>query len=189
MKNRWVKRAIKVCTFAPTAPYFSYGLLPKCFRPPEDIRKLRELVRFRETLIVERTRHIHRMQKALTCMNIKLCNVISDITGTTGMAIIRDIVSGRRDAQYLAKHRDRRCKSSEEEIVKSLEGNYQEEYLLMLNQELKTYDYLGEQIKEIDKYIERLYEKIKSKVDIKEKPLGELPDKKKKSPKIAPILI
>jgi transposase len=166
----------------------TYGLLPKCFRPPEDIRKLRDMIRFRETLINDRATHIHRMQKALTCMNLKLCNVITDITGATGMAIIRDIVSGNRDARLLAKHRDRRCKGGEEDIVKSLEGNYQEQYLFMLKQELKTYDYLGEQIKEIDKYIETLYKEITSKVDVQEKPLGKLPAKKKK-PKIARISI
>ncbi len=164
----------------------TYGLLPKCFRPPEDIRKLREMVRFRETLITDRTTHIHRMQKALICMNLKLCNVISDITGTTGMAIIRDIVAGKRDALSLAKHRNRRCKNSEEELVKSLEGNYQDQYLFILKQELKTYDYLGDQIKEIDEYIETLYGKIESKVDVKKNPLGELPSKKKKKSKNSP---
>ncbi len=164
----------------------TYGLLPKCFRPPENIRKLRDMVRFRETLVVDRSTHIQRMQKALICMNLKLDNVITDITGTTGMAIIRDIVAGTRDAQVLARHRNRHCKSSEEEIVKSLEGNYQEQYLFMLKQELKTYDYLGEQMKEIDKYIETLYAEINSKVDVKEKPLCTLPASKKKKSKNSP---
>jgi transposase len=135
----------------------TYGLLPKCFRPPEDLRKIRDMVRARETLIQTRSTHINRMHKALTCMNLKLSNVITDISGTTGMSIIREIVAGERDACVLAKHRDPRCKSSEEEIIKSLEGNYQDVHLFLLKQELGMYDYLGQNLIEVDKFIETLY--------------------------------
>jgi transposase len=159
----------------------TYGLLPKCFRPPEDIRKLRDLVRYRESIITSRVPHVHRMQKALQCMNIKLTNVISDITGTTGMAIVREIISGERDPQVLARHRDQRCQKSEEEIVKSLEGNYQAEQLFMLEEELKTYDFYTEKLKNVDKFIEKLYVPLESKVDLVEKPIKDAPKKKKKS--------
>ena len=164
----------------------TYGLLPKCFRPPEDLRKIRDMVRARESIIQTRSTHVNRMHKALTCMNLKLSNVITDISGTTGMAIIRAIVAGERDACVLSKHRDPRCKSSEEEIIKSLEGNYQDVHLFLLKQELEMYDYLGQKLLEVDKFIETLYGKIESQVDVEEKPLGEQEKKKKKRNKNAP---
>lgn len=168
----------------------TYGLLPKCYRPQADIRKIRDVVRHRDSLIKSRVDHINRMQKALQCMNIKLTNVISDITGTTGMAIIRAIVSGERDAHVLAQHRDPHCKRSYEEIVKSLEGHYQEEHLFSLKQELDLYDFLTQKMKETDEFIKTLYSQVESAVDIEEKPLRKAPQaKKKKNPKIPLILI
>lgn len=167
----------------------TYGLLPKCYRPQADIRKIRDMVRHRESLIKSRVDHVNRMQKALQCMNIKLTNVISDITGTTGMKIIRAILSGERDAHVLAKHRDPHCKRSYEDIVKSLEGHFQEEHLFSLKQELELYDYYTQKLQETDEFVETLYGCVGSAVDIKEKPLKPAPQAKKKSPKIPLILI
>lgn len=167
----------------------TYGLLPKCFRPPENIRKVRDMVRYRETLIQARVTHTHRMQKALICMNLKLTNVISDIAGTTGMAIIRAIVAGERDPKVLAKYRDPRCQSTEEEIIMSLEGNYQDVHLFMLKHELENFDYTGKKMAETDEFIEKLYEQIESKVDVNANPLGEQQKKNKKNPEIPRILI
>lgn len=167
----------------------TYGLLPKCYRPPADIRKIRDMVRHRENLIKSRVNHVNRMQKALQCMNIKLTNVISDITGTTGMKIIRAILSGERDAHELAKHRDPHCKRSYEDIVKSLEGHFQEEHLFSLKQELELYDYYTQKLQETDEFIETLYSRVESAVDVKEKPLKPAPQAKKKSPKIPLFLI
>ncbi len=112
-------------------------------------------------------------------MNIKLTNVLSDITGTTGMAILREIVSGERDAGVLARHRDPRCKKSKEDIIKSLEGHYQEEHLFTLKQNLEFYDYFTQKITETDEFIETLYNQIESQVDMEEKPLKAALRKKK----------
>jgi len=73
------------------------------------------------------------------------------------MKILRDIVSGERSAEVLARHRDRRCQKSQEEIMKSLEGHYQEEYLFSLQQNLELYDFFTQKIKETDEFIEDMY--------------------------------
>lgn len=102
----------------------TFGLLKGAFRPKDDIVQLRAYLRHRDTLIKLAAVHIQHMQKALTQMNLQIHNVISDITGKTGMAIIRSIVGGNRDPKALASLRDERCHNSEETIRKSLEGNY-----------------------------------------------------------------
>lgn len=164
----------------------TYGLLPKCYRPQADIRKIRDVVRHRESLIKSRVNHVNRMQKALQCMNIKLTNVISDITGTTGMKIIRAILSGERDAHVLATHRDPHCKRSYEEIVKSLEGHFQEEHLFSLKQEIDLYDCFTQKMKETDEFIKALYGRVESAVNLEEKPLKPAPSAKKKKSKNTP---
>src|SRR5271166_1020451 len=118
----------------------SLGLLSPAFRPDEPIRVLRSYQRHRQSLIEDASRHIQRMQKALEQMNLKLTEVISDITGTTGMAIIRAIVHGERDRHQLAKLRDPRCKHPEPTIALALEGTWQAEHLFALKQSLEIYD-------------------------------------------------
>jgi transposase len=110
----------------------TYGLLSRAFVPDGETRKLRDLIRHRDNLLRYRASHIQHMQKALEQMNLKLTNVITDITGITGMQIIRAIVCGERNPRELAKYRDSRCKKSEEEIAKSLEGSYKEELIYVL---------------------------------------------------------
>jgi transposase len=149
----------------------TYGLLHASFRPPEDICALRALVRHRGNLIRSCASEIQRMQKALQQMNVKLTNVISDITGVTGMMIIRDIVAGERDPHKLAQHRDPRCAKSETEIAKSLEGNYRSEHVFALKQALEAYDFHQQQIKDCDLEIEKRYAAFEPKVDVAEKPL------------------
>jgi len=149
----------------------TYGLLRASFRPPEDICALRALVRHRDNLIRSCTSEIQRMQKALQQMNVKLTNVISDITGVTGMKIIRDIVAGERDPHKLAQHRDPRCAKSETEIAKSLEGNYKPEHVFALKQALEACDFYQQQIKNCDVEIEKRYAAFEPKADVAEKPL------------------
>jgi transposase len=110
----------------------TYGLLSPSFRPPEQIVAIRSLVRHREMLVQYRSAHIQHMQKALTLMNLRLTNVLSDITGVTGLKIIRSLLSGEHDPQVLAALRDERCAKSETEIAKSLEGHYKREHLFAL---------------------------------------------------------
>ena len=107
----------------------TYGLLSGAFRPADEIVVLRSYLRQRAMLIRGAATHIQHMQKALQQMNLLLHHVVADITGLTGMTIIRAILAGERDPHILAQHRDPRCKNSPEVIAKSLVGNYREEHL------------------------------------------------------------
>lgn len=95
----------------------------------------------------EAGRAIQHMQKALTTMNVQLANVISDLSGMTGQAILHAIVKGERDPYQLAKLKDYRIKASEEEIARSLEGNWREEVLFELQQAVEAYDFCQRQIR------------------------------------------
>src|SRR2546428_8176309 len=112
----------------------TYGLLRNSFRPSQEIRILRTYWRQRHDLVRSAGRHIQRMQKALTQMNIRLANVISEISGMTGQAILKAILDGQRDPRELAAYRDHRVEASEEEIAQALEGNWQEDQLFVLRQ-------------------------------------------------------
>jgi transposase len=107
----------------------SFGLLCKAHRPDEEVCALREMSRLRDITIEERARHTQRMQKALTQMNVQLTNVITDITGETGMNIIRAIVAGERDREVLAQLRNYRIHASSDDIAKALEGTWSREHL------------------------------------------------------------
>jgi transposase len=135
----------------------TYGLLRASFRPPAEICSLRALARHRDNLIRYRSAHIQHMQKALQLMNVKLTQVVSDITGKTGMSIIRSILDGERDPKLLARHRHSQCKRSEAEIAKALEGNYQPEHLFVLKQAVAQYDFYLQQMQECDAEMEARY--------------------------------
>ena len=109
-----------------------HGLLPSVFQPDDATQTLRDFVRQRANLVRLSGHHIQRLQKALELMNLKLTNVVEDVTGVTGLKIIRAILAGERDPQALAKLRDRRCKKSVAEIAIALEGRYRDEHLLEL---------------------------------------------------------
>src|ERR1700693_6486371 len=115
----------------------TFGLLNNSFRPTEEIRTLRGYLRQRENLVAAAATCIQHMQKALTEMNIQLANVISDISGTTGMAILRDIVRGERDPEKLARHKHARIRASHQEIARSLEGTWREGLLFVVAESLE----------------------------------------------------
>ncbi len=117
----------------------TYGLLRGAFRPQEQVMALRSYMRQRSNLVRYCASHIQHIQKALRQMNLLLDNVVSRVTGKTGMAIIRDILAGVRDPHLLAEHRNGNCKRSKEEIAKSLEGNYRAEHLFSLRQAVSLY--------------------------------------------------
>lgn len=129
------------------------GLLRGSFRPSDDICRLRALIRERSTMIDERADWIRRMQKCLDQMNVRVHRAVSDITGVTGMAIIRAIVAGERDPRVLAKLRDARCRKSELQIAEELTGNWRPEHLFNLSQALKMYDQLSAVISDYDSEI------------------------------------
>lgn len=149
----------------------TYGLLHKSFRPDDATCVLRALVRHREMLLRYRASHIQHMQKALQQMNLKLTNVLSDVTGQTGLRIIRDILAGVRDPQQLAKHRDHRCRKSETEIAKSLEGDYRAEHLFALQQSVELYDIYTEKLSACDAEIELQLANFSPRIDLATHPL------------------
>jgi transposase len=118
----------------------TYGLLAGAFRPPEEICVLRSYLRQKEMLTQAAAQHIQHMQKALQQMNLLLHNVVSDITGLTGMKIIKAILAGERDPQVLARNRHERCQNSSETIAQSLVGNYRDEHLFALRQAVELYE-------------------------------------------------
>jgi hypothetical protein len=139
----------------------SVGLLRGSFRPEAEYVALRAYLRHRATLIEYRAAHIQHMQKALQQMNLQLTQVLSDVTGVTGMAIIRAILSGERDPQRLAAFRQRNCKRNEETIAKALTGNYRREHLFALEQAVALYDFYTEQVRVCDMEIEQHFTNLK----------------------------
>jgi transposase len=137
------------------------GLLSASFRPDSEMVALRTLLRHRGMLLEHRAPHILHMQKALQQMNLLLPQVLSDITGDTGLKIIRAILAGERDAVKLAQFRNPNCKSSQNTIAKALTGNYCPELLFTLSQALQLYDFYSTQIVTCDAEIERLYSAMK----------------------------
>ena len=132
----------------------SYGLLRGSFRPEVEIATLRAYLRQRERLVEYAAAHIQHMQKALMEMNLQLHHVVSDITGATGMQIIRAIVAGERDPDVLAGFRDVRCHSSIETIRASLVGNDRDEHIFALTQSLELYDFYHAKVAECDRKLE-----------------------------------
>lgn len=164
----------------------TYGLLNGAFRPSNEICELRSYVRQRNMLIQSASRYIQQMQKALTQMNLQLHHVITDITGDTGMKIIRSIVAGEREPKQLAQNRDPRCKSSIEEIEAALTGHYREEHLFALKQSLELYDYFQVKVQDCDNAIEKLMGLRLTSEIIVNSPNRQLSPKKKKKSKNAP---
>ena len=141
----------------------SYGLLRASFRPTQEILPLRAFVRLRSRLFESASVQIQLMHKALTQMNIKLRPVLNDITGETGMKIIKSIVAGERDPKKLASYRNYRCKKSEDEIAKALEGNFLKEHLFALKQSLNAYEFFQAQILECEQNIKETLKSLHKK--------------------------
>lgn len=138
----------------------TFGLLRGSFQPDNLTRSLRNYVRQRKSIISQMTRETQRMQKSLEQMNIKLNNVIRDITGKTGIAIITKILEGERSAKILAQYRDYRIKASEETLIKSLEGNWREEQIFNLRIAYQHHLFLRQQLKECDLESEKVIMKM-----------------------------
>ncbi|HTD89114.1 MAG TPA: IS110 family transposase [Burkholderiales bacterium] len=157
------------------------GLLRASFRPGRDIAALRTYLRLRERHLEYGAAHIQHMQKALTFMNLQLHHVVTDITGATGLKIIRAIVKGERDPEKLATMRDGRCKSSTETICAALVGNYQPEHVFALRQALSLYDFYQARVDECDVEIERVLVALNADRCVPTSPLPE-PRHKTKQP-------
>jgi transposase len=135
----------------------SFGLLRPCFIPDDLTRQLRTYTRLRSDHLSLASSHIQHMHKALTLMNVKVQNVISQLHGVSGMKIITAIVMGERNPERLANLCDQRIlKTKREKVVASLKGNYKAEHVFALKQALHAYDFCLKQIAECDKQIEAL---------------------------------
>jgi len=149
-----------------------YGLLRASFRPKGELAALRAYLRLRERLLEYAASHIQHMQKALMQMNVQLHHVVTDITGATGMRILRAIVEGERDPAVLASHRDRRCHASVEEVSAALTGNWREEHIFALGQALELYDAYQAKVVECDARIEAVLGRLR---DAAARPASRLP--------------
>ena len=147
------------------------GLLRGSFRPNGQVCAVRSLVRHRDNLVKMASEHVQHMQKALTQMNIQLHNVISDITGVTGLAIIEALLAGQRDPNELASFKDRRIKATKAIIAKSLVGNYTAEHLFVLKQSLESYKHYQLLIHDCDAQIQALLQAFDSQRDPAQNPL------------------
>jgi transposase len=138
----------------------SYGLLRASFRPGAEIVTLRAYLRHRERLIEYAASPVQHMQKALMQMNLQLHHVVADITGVTGMKILREVVAGETDPDVLAAYRDVRCKASEETIRDALVGHYRSEHVFALKQALELYDCYQAKLCDCDVEIERVLQTL-----------------------------
>ena len=164
----------------------TYGLLRNSFRPSQEIRTLRTYWRQRNDLVQAAGRHIQRMQKTLTQMNIQLANVLSDVSGVTGQAIIQAILDGERDPHKLAELRDPRVQASEEQIAQYLEGNWQPDLLFVLQQEHEAYEFCQKQMAACDdqlkQYLQQREDRSQGASLPEEKRKGRLKKKKGNAP-------
>ncbi len=131
----------------------SVGLLAAAFRPDEKTCQLRAYLRQRANLVRQASRHVQHLQKALEQMNLKLTEVLSDITGLTGRAVLRAILRGTRAPEKLARYRDKGCKASEAEIAQALTGSYREEHLFALKLAYEAWQFTLGQVAKVDAQI------------------------------------
>jgi transposase len=151
----------------------TFGLLNNSFLPPEEIRVLRTYLRQRESLVGEAARCIQQMQKVLTEMNVQLANVLSDLSGASGMAILGAILEGERDPQQLAALAHSRVQASRQEIAQSLEGHWREDLLFVLRQVHELYFTYLQKITECDQHVAAHLQTLEGKVDLQTQPLPE----------------
>jgi transposase len=157
----------------------AFGLLHNSFQPTDEIRIARTLWRQRGNLVAEASSAIQCMQKVLTEMNVQLSNVLSDIRGVSGMKIIGAILKGERDPQTLASLARPEVKATPRDIAKSLEGNWREELLFVLRQQVELYRIYQEKIADCDLQLRKHLESFGSKVDLQKQPIGPKPKGKK----------
>jgi len=148
----------------------SCGLLRGAFRPADAVCRLRTLVRQKATLIDEQATWLNRMQKSLDQMNVRVHRAVADISGSTGMAMIRAIVAGERDARKLAGLRDARCHKNVEQIAEELTGNWREDHLFNLKEALAMYDFILERIAAYESEIQRILKELAPNPELKPAP-------------------
>jgi transposase len=131
----------------------SYGLLNASFRPDDQMCVLRSYLRYRDDLVCARSVQCQHLQKALQQMNVQLHQVLSDVTGVSGLRIIEAILKGQRDAQILANLADRRVRASQATIQKALKGDYRPEHLFVLQTAFDLYATYDQKIQLCDQQV------------------------------------
>lgn len=144
----------------------SVGLLRGSYRPSQEVCAIRSLLRHRDNMVRVSASHVQHMQKAITQMNLQIHNVISDITGVTGLNILSAIVDGERSPKKLAAMSDPRIKADEKTIIKSLQGDYRPEHVFTLKQALQIYRHYRQMIGECDSEIEKHLREFESRINI-----------------------
>lgn len=165
-------RKTDVCDCQWIQQVHSLGLLNASFRPAQQVCAVRSLLRHREGLVQMGSQQVLLMQKALDQMNLQLHHVLSDITGTSGLAMLDAILAGERDTAKLAAMREPQVKASADTIARALEGDYRAEHLFALNQSLTLYRFIQRQIAECSETIKKELKGWESRIDPEEKPLG-----------------
>ena len=164
----------------------TFGLLRESFVPPQSVAVMRTYWRQRKELVDSASKEILHMQKVLTQMNVQLHVVLSDITGVSGMKILRAIVAGQRDPVQLAALAHPYVKSSREEITKALSGHYTQEHLFVLQQALELYDVFQAKIEECDQQLARYLAPFQTKADPETLPANPKRSKRSKRRKNEP---
>jgi transposase len=157
----------------------TFGLLSNSFQPSDEVRTARTLWRHRGELVAQASSAIQRMQKALIEMNIQLSNVLSDLSGVSGMSIVQAILDGQRDPRVLAALADPQVKASKEVIAKSLEGNWRPELLFVLRQQVEMYRMCQDKIAACDCQLQLHLQSMTPKVELEAQPLGPRPKRKR----------
>lgn len=160
----------------------SVGLLSGSYRPTQDVCAIRSLLRHRDNMVKISSSHIQHIHKALTQMNIQIHNVIRDITGLTGLAILDAILAGERDPKKLVALKHGRIQASDSTIIKSLEGNYLPEHMFTLKQALQSYRHYRKMISDCDIEIELYLSEFESRTNPDQNPPPP-PRSKQKKPK------
>lgn len=162
----------------------SCGLLSGSYLPEDVQRSIRCLTRTRRSYTEEQNKHLNRIQKELESMNIKFHTIINSIAGVSGMAVLQAILDGERKPENFLVHIDRRVKASREEIVKSLEGNWDPTHLFLLAIHVASYKECQKTIEELDKELEKKLVLLEAKVNHGE--VKSLPDLQKRRHKNSP---
>ena len=158
----------------------AHGLLPASFRPPADVAVLRHYLRQRAELVRNGARHIQHMQKALEQMNLKLPEVLSDITGLTGRKIITAILAGERDPLALARLRDKHCRNSAATIARALRGSWRPEALFALRQAWDSWQHYQAQVRAVEEAIAQQLYRLKKSAELP--PLSPKPRQRGRQP-------
>ena len=157
----WAARSIMSAFPPPMGRLHACGLLRGSFRPGDDIASVRSLTRQCANLVADQARAVAWMQKALDQMNVQVHRAVTDLAGTTGLAIVRAVVAGERDPLQLAALRDPRCKKSVAQMTEYLEGTWKEEHLFNLEKALEQFDFIAAQI---EAYEQRIRQKLEALV-------------------------